>query len=449
MKGDAIGQDAVEVNLSARRALRAQLARPFDSGELDVNTVERELDMPRGSLVGALRGGQLITVRHLYALCDQLQLPDLDKWDVAADLHLLPADSREIFAEAVASTQIFRIEQYLETAGHVGMVEQIREQRLSLVEEALSPTFNLKRVYVQRGVAYRVPYQTYVRVRASEKPRTKLGGVNVRRHLTQIRELLTSAVCDACVHVETSADLLEHHRLAGELVLIVEAEFDDKGTNLSLATSKWAQALSPVILYGCYYSGAKDLVVLLHEQTGLAALDVSRYVAKALGNISPLRADQSLPNAVFNNAITSNIGKALVITIDDANVFLYQSSGKRHFGRRKSKPGTAVVLRMTPELLAYAGYHIARTRHSTAGQLTETETIAEARKLQRLQDRLSSVARSHQRFVEVEVPLAKGLQSTTWTYGDGVDEMFDVYRETAAVVLKKLEAFAAPKRPRS
>src|SRR5712692_10500510 len=70
------------------------------------------------------------------------------------------------------------------------------------------------------------------------------------------------------------------------------AQPENTGAPCSLGSSSSRVAsLGPVVLAGVYYSGAKDIAVLLHDWTGLGAFDVSRYVGELTTDVRALRTE--------------------------------------------------------------------------------------------------------------------------------------------------------------
>ena len=182
---------------------------------------------------------------------------------------------------------------------------------------------------------------------------------------------------------------------------------------------------------------------MLHEHTGLGALDISRYIAAACVNAAALRSDVELPRNAFESALRCEVAESLIVTVDDASVILAgkQRRWPRLGIRQIQRTGTAIALLMDAPLLAYAGYHVARTRQqaATEGPPPESAVVASTRELKDLQGKLIDYAQRYQRHRVIDIHLPKDVDRVKESrYLDEVDALFDRYSETAQRIADQL-----------
>jgi hypothetical protein len=197
-----------------------------------------------------------------------------------------------------------------------------------------------------------------------------------------------------------------------------------------------------IVVLGVYYSGAKDIVVILNRELGLAAMDVSRYVAQLLQDTEPIRADLSLQRLVFWNIASDfdRLGRRLVLTVDDYRALTENQS------RLAKLPGVAILLQLDRAMLDYAAYRVACSRLAPTADPADVlaEKSVSLAELTEAQDQLQNLVRRQFRdhLPTVTITPPKSLSDRAGAYPDLVDEMFDTYYEAAMTIARQVRRWA-------
>lgn len=397
---------------------------------------ERAAKLGPGDLRRLLDGESVpLSPQQLYRLCDHV---GLDSWLVAQLLGVVPTGLGQIVSQAVEVTELEGIEEYLRKAGILRDIDAIRRRRIDEVKGALETSYVIQTYSATRGKVAALPYHTYLQVRDVRAPHRAIVMEERPHHERALKRLLAN--CGACVHLESSKELLQKRGLAGELVLIVEAEFDDKAPDdATIDLRPKLRQLAPVVVLGAYYSGAKDVIALLHKSTGFASIDVSRYFAKFSTNLTALRDDCYWPGRAFERLIREVGRFPTVVTVDDAEVvrYVHRPQPKPRWRREAKRQGTAIMLVMDDRLLSYGGYHIARTKAGLGGRDLPTKEESESRTagLRQTQADLAKIALTYPRHREIQVRLPDTIaRREDGSFADEVDLLFDLYQEVAGAV---------------
>jgi hypothetical protein len=271
-----------------------------------------------------------------------------------------------------------------------------------------------------------------------------------------INQELRSVDVSAHWELSLSCKPVGHH---GDEVLIIESYYDNKPSTANRRDlEKWA-TVAPVVLFGVYYSGVKDVVVELHKHLELGAFDVSRYIAQVIRDTQPFRGELQLQSQVFWNLVESPLGKDLVVTVDDYKALVESqraARGRRLWGERLKRgklPGTAVLLELDEDLLEYAAYRVVANKVASGEEPEPTDermrVEEERRQLADAQKKLKRLtARFEHRLGPVVISIADSSQAGAprvqrredGSYDDQIDEMFDAYRDVADDLADRLVA---------
>jgi hypothetical protein len=369
-----------------------------------------------------LEGKQYWNPRVLYAFCDLVRHP---KWVAADALGLLPEDpaawAEARIVEGALSTIRRRLHQMVAAPDPVASVR-------AMLAKSLGHGYHFPTWVHQRGTNPPQDYQTYLAiVPPATGPRAGEEAESLRR---RVDEALTG--CSVYTHWEESSELKpDPHK--DHLVLIVESFFANQGETPGFPESVDGQ-LGPIVVAGVYYTGAKDVVVLLHQRIGWAAIDVSRYVAEVLHDTEPFREELALQRSVFTNLVSQEDDRRIVVTIDD---YKAMTGALREMAKglwHRPRTATAFMLKADDALLDYAAFHIARTR-GLGSRGRDQMRLG----LQTAQEDLAKLCeKAFTGHYEVAVRLPTGVSKTVTGYPDAVDLLFDRYREVADQIEARL-----------
>lgn len=460
----------------------ARLQASFPEGRAD--DVDPDL-LPHSQLIRWFEHGTWDPV-VLYAFCDRFSYNLLD---AATALRMLPEDPSVWLGERMRVGTLLSVERYLDDKYRIRR-DAARDARHDPVTRTMRQVEGLLGQSEVRqslgGYGYRVTEEVHRRGRSSKLPfHTYLifepvppehgtndsmsgleRGLALRREVDHELEKLRHA--RVYTHWEHARELTSGS--ADCQALIVESYFDNKPHRIDADAERheWA-AVTPVVLLGVYYSGVKDVAVRVAELTKLGALDVSRYIAEEIRDTRPFRRELILQSQVFWNLITSELGRRLIITIDDFEALAprpddpdrsslgwpAQHRDMRQRLRPQKYPGTAIVLELDADLLDYAAYRIVKARirgrvEEPRGEelrmlvAKERDELAEAQqRLHRLADRFEHRHRlAPLTGSDVEVTLKNVLRGTSdddgFGYEDQVHEMFDAYMDAARTIADEL-----------
>ena len=393
-----------------------------------------------------LTGQRAWTPVQLLRACEALKISE---WVLARKLGIVRADPSDWVDRALRISRPNRIEDYVKESeeGTIGP-HRIQSVLKALNEHGYAAEEHQDVKPVERGRNHRVNYHTYVRVPLATGQDLESMSLADR---AAVRTKVEKAVrkCAAYCHWETSRQLLRPLGWEHEFVLIVEDEFANKGINLTRLAASNLGDVGPVVLAGVYYSGAKDIVVLLHNWTGLGAFDVSRYVAEMTTDVHALRTDEFVQETIFVNVVTNHECARLVVTVDDAAALAHGMAALKR-GWHRVRRGTALVLRLEPDLMQYAAYHIARTQveeQSLTPEGSRLPTPAEAAVVQKRllgiqNELLKHVPDAFARSKILNVGLHPEIARRGDAFADEPDLMFDQYWETSREALLALEESA-------
>ncbi len=220
--------------------------------------------------------------------------------------------------------------------------------------------------------------------------------------------------------------------------MIVESHFDNRPIDDGMRPPPSVEM--PIVLLGVYYSGAKDVAVLVADDLGIGALDVTRYVAYQLRDTEPFRREHALQKQVFLNVIyDESLGNKLVVTVDDfkaldgfdALASRQLPAGRRPRLRGQRYPGTAVFLELDDSMIEYAAKRISANDPGRTA-------AAEEERLRRGQGVLRKMAAKFSRLPDC--PTIKIDAAKVDMGKDDVDSMFDTYCASAREIVTKLRS---------
>jgi hypothetical protein len=427
----------------ARKVQQQSLAPPPEAAELG-QTLRRRMaaagyesthawgelcktfpDLREHQLEDWLEAKEYWNPRVLYILCDLLRYP---KWEAADALGLLPEDP-EAWAEArIVEGALSTIRRRLHQMGVASdPVESVR----TVLAKGLGRGYRFPTTVHERGTNPPQDYQTYLAI-VPPATGSKVGEApqSLQR---RIDDMLSG--CSVYSHWEESREL-KPDPYKDNLVLIIESFFGNQGESPGLAESP-IDHLGPIVVAGVHYSGAKDVVVLLHQRIGWAAIDVSRYVAEFLHDTAPFREERALQRSVFTNLVSQEDDRRIIVTVDDykamAEAVREMAKGLWH----RPRAATAFMLKADDRLLDYASFHIARARRLSSHR---RDGVREG--LLAAQDELIQLCeKAFTRHHAITVSLPAAVSKTGAGYPDAVDLLFDCYREVSDeihVTLQKL-----------
>jgi hypothetical protein len=396
------------------------LCRRMGAGGYEIEQAWQELtktfpDLRLHQLDDWLEGKQFWNPRVLYAFCDLVRYR---KWEAADALGLLPEDpaawAEARIVEGALSTIRRRLRQMVVAPDPVDSVRAV-------LRKGLGRGYAFPAAVHQRGTNPPQDYQTYL---AIVPPAT---GPKAGEEAESLRRRVDDALsgCSVYTHWEKSRELKPDPHKDG-LVLIVESFFANQGETQGLPESI-SEQLGPIVVAGVYYSGAKDVVVLLHQRIGWAAIDVSRYVAEVLHDTEPFREELALQRSVFTNLVSQEDDRRIVVTIDD---YKAMTEALREMAKglwHRPRAATAFMLKADDALLDYASFHIARTRGLHASGRDKVRDGLHAAQ----EDLAKLCEKAFTGHYEVAVPLPAGVPKTASGYPDAVDLLFDRYREVS------------------
>lgn len=402
------------------RRVAAQCNWRFVLTRFNANT---RLNFTEGELRGALRLGEL-PPSLLFAIC---RSADLSVWDEAQRLGLLPdnledwLNARNHISSAAAVAVYLRSKR--RNSGH------LPDKILKGVQEAIQPLNPNMRASIQfmdRGIEERQPYHSYL-ILSDEGEPSRRATLDPERIRATVEKTLRNMSVNA--HWEHSSECKPVGHEHDE-ALIVETFFDNKPARDEPSTK------GPLAVLGVYYSGAKDIAVLVSRETGLGALDCSRYIAETVRDSDRFRRDNGLMAATFWNAIQGDQASKLCVTIDDVKAL---TDSPVHQSSRARVRAKVFLLTLNAEALMYAAFRVAYgERSNECERVTREKVQAKYRELTQLQKRLGALAYSA--FSDVQ-PVAIDIDvpaRSDGTYPDAVDALFDVYATTAQRIVGML-----------
>jgi hypothetical protein len=280
-------------------------------------------------------------------------------------------------------------------------------------------------------VKFRQRYHTYF-VFTDEGGEDAAGTAEEREW--HLRAVVEAALSEAQVnaHWEPSDECKPDGHQA-DAALIYESHFDNR------APTGASTAVGPVVILGVYYSGAKDVAVMVSKHTGLGAVDVSRYVAESLVAPDPFRHDWGVITATFWNAVEGDLARDMVVTVDDYRALIAREVEPHHL---RKLPARTYFLDLTDGCLRYAAYRLACNRRDRGHARPPTgESVAESYgELKSGQRSLRQLAWKHFKHVTPYSVDAPEPPSPRGDYRDAVDQMFDQYHAIAVDIVAKLSS---------
>ncbi len=382
--------------------------------------IRQDLDL--GEFRARLSAGRL-DPPTFYALC---RIIDFNVWEAAYRLGVLPKDPFAWLNRRLRVSSVSRINRYLE-AKRPPRYPSVDE--LDLMFRARLPDgYGVKVQPMDRGTLHRRPYHTYflfsdqhVGISADVREARKIDA------RSSVEAVLSDAKVNA--HWEPSDDCkpADHRQ---EMALIYESHFDNRPPDHSQA------ARGPIVILGAYYSGAKDVAVLVSEGTGLGAIDLSRYVAESLVDTDAFRDDWDVIAASFWAVVESRLAPHMVVTVDDFQSLVAWETNPQLRGKLHAK---AFVLELSSEALRYAAYRVACNKRDPCSPAPPDAQVVAYwhNELAAGQKLLRTLAKRSFRvvtFLDVHAP----GRPTHGGYPDAVDEMFDQYWALASRIKAEL-----------
>ena len=342
----------------------------------------------------------------LYAFCERI---GFSTWDAAQAIHALPRDLRASVDTRIQAASILSLQRYLESKQWLTPIDlptppKILESVIERLDAAVSPDYEIIEDVQKRGSVHRQPYHTYLIFRPVSNLRPGLGSaIDLRRRVEDSLRNIPEAV-RVYGHWEPSMELKPPEFKENE-ILIIESYFDNRPLIQREVQAEVRRSLSPVILLGVYYSGVKDVIIVLHKKLGWAAIDVSRYIGELVYDAGPFRSDLELQNMIFWMLAANRLGQPLVLTVDD-----YQAVTEVGEWRPKGRlNATAVLLTLDGDMLDYAAYRVASSKLGPASLVREVQTEAATirAELAVAQDELVCIGRALLRSVPFDNPSHK------------------------------------------
>src|SRR3954453_1240921 len=352
-----------------------------------------------------------------------------NEWEAAPTLGVLPEDPFAWLNRRLRISSTNRIEKYLRNKQLHGSTA--RQDFKAILEARLPPGYRLSERVVDRGVKFRQQYHTYF-VFTDEGGEHAAGTAEEREW--QLRAVVEAALSEAQVnaHWEPSDECKpDGHQT--DAALIYESHFDNR------APTGASTAVGPVVILGVYYSGAKDVAVMVSKNTGLGAIDVSRYVAESLVAPDPFRHDWGVITATFWNAVEGDLARDMVVTVDDYRALIAREVEPHHL---RKLPARTYFLDLTDGCLRYAAYRLACNRRDRGHARPPTgESVAESYgELKSGQRSLRQLAWKHFKHVTPYSVDAPEPPSPRGDYRDAVDQIFDQYHAIADDIVAKLSS---------
>ncbi len=414
--------------------MNEQLAELIARAGLIPDDLARDQLVPMIELTNWLNGVQPWSPQVLYRICRIVGYP---VWDAADAIGALPESPSTWIEPRMRASSLLSVERYLSqrpilSAANSHEADTLIEMIVRDIRACLPSGYQVMSQIQERGRQYRQNYHTYLIL---SKP-ANAPQASSPEALIAARELRMAidkklSHFSVSMHWEPSREL----KPAGhedDDILIVESYFDNQASLPDMVISKNIPKALPLVILGIYYSGAKDIAVLLHRRFGLAAVDVSRYLAQLLRDTDAFRSDLALQRIVFQNLSSSDLARQLILTIDDYRALIEPAP------KPVKLPGTAVLLKLSPPMLRYAAYHVTRSRLGPTARSADVVARMQAThdELWRGQQQLSDLARrqfGHNLDV-VTIDRSDITAEPTGTYQDRVDEMFDAYCRAAAEI---------------
>jgi hypothetical protein len=298
----------------------------------------------------------------LYEVCRKIDYP---MWEAANAIGVLPGDLEDLIDPRVMAGSLVSVDHYLERkreareSGEAANAPQAAAVIADVLAKQLEGRYRIERYEIERGKKNRQPYHTYLALFPEPPDASSLEDDRALR--MAVSDVLGSHPAHA--HWERSEELKPSKDAT---VLIVETTFDNRPSG-RYPQQRWCD-LAPIALVGVYYSGAKDIGVLLARESGLAAFDTGKYVGEVLRDASPFRQELRLQHALFWSLMEDPGRRAIIMSVDDyaaLTTLPAPESSRRSWPRTRQLDATAVVLRMEPKLLDYAAFHVARARRAS------------------------------------------------------------------------------------
>lgn len=298
----------------------------------------------------------------LYEVCRQIDYP---MWDAVNAIGVLPGDLEDLIDPRVMAGSLVSVDHYLKRkreareSGEAANAPHATAVIADALAKQLEGRYRIERHEIERGRKNRQPYHTYLALFPEGADASSLEDDRALR--MAVSDVLRSHPAHA--HWERSEDLKPSKDAT---VLIVETTFDNRRSG-RYPQQRWRK-LAPIALVGVYYSGAKDIGVLLARETGLAAFDTGKYVGEVLRDASPFRQELRLQHALFWSLMEDPGRRAIIVSVDDyaaLTTLPAPESSRRPWPRTRQLDATIVVLKMEPKLLDYAAFHVARARRAS------------------------------------------------------------------------------------
>lgn len=369
--------------------------------------------------------------RVLYEACD---IVGYDPWLAAVAIGALPYDASDLERALQASTVLAVERYYQRKEGSRGtQADEVRQR----VRTAL-PGYEVHAIQMERGDEERRAYHTCLVFVDQEldldDPLAELERAARRDQLRRVVDhVLQDEDLPVCAHWEHSAEC-KPEGLQMHEVLIVEDAFDNRvPLSNPLVLRRWSE-LTPIVVLGVHYSGAKDVGTELARLLDLGSLDIGRYMGEVFGERLPFRRETNLQGQLFENVTSSLLGSKLVITVDDYQA-LQSLEGRRH----DRFPGTAVLLKLDAELLEYAAFRI-----WTGMERDERPDAPDVRSLKAAQAALERLSRRFAHSLPAVPISCPDIERGQDGFADQVDDMFDTYMRAAKTLQERLLRLRPP-----
>jgi hypothetical protein len=362
----------------------------------------------------------------IYALC---RIVRYNEWEAASALGVLPEDPFAWLNRRLRISSTNRIEKYLRNKQQ--HANTTRHDLKMILQARLPPGYRLSVRVVDRGVKFRQPYHTYfIFTDEGGEDAASTAAERERQLWAVVEAALSEAQVNA--HWEPSDECKpDGHQT--DAALIYESHFDNR------APTGASTAVGPLVILGVYYSGAKDVAVVVSKHTGLGAIDVSRYVAESLVAPDPFRHDWGVIAATFWNALEGDLARNMVVTVDDYRALIVREIEPHHLRKLSAR---AYFLELTEEGLRYAAYRLACNRREPGhmGPPTAGSVASSYDELKSGQQSLRQLARKHFRYVTPFSVDGPEPPSPSGHYRDAVDQMFDRYHAIADDIVERLSS---------
>jgi len=370
----------------------------------------------------------------LYKLCEALEI---DPWEAASQLGLLPGDAHALLArvQAEGARPLF--------ADMLGVKEPASDQVGRVVRALIDAKLDVVVRSGYLGRKYRTRAHTLLAVLPGEGYR---GGEGDNSHL-DVRRCAARALEESGIvyaHWEENPLLLEENfpDLPMANVLTVEDVFGPVPLGEAAETTR-----GPFCLGGVYFTGANVMPRLLHDHLGWAAVNVSAAFAAHLHQRGAFSHEAFVQEAMLADLLRFPPFDQLVASADDCSV-LTRTLRRLEAGQWRPT-GTFIALTLDPSMLPYASYSCAKSveRDSPRDQAASPEWWQDY--LLTAQSELIDVARRlfGANCLEYPVALPEGIAADGRSGGwpNGVHELFDRHFEVAKVIARDLVPSAAEK----